>query len=193
MTKARTIEYQFLREDIQDLDSRTSSVIRYSLTAFAAIIAFGLNRSDWLLVYLAPLLSLFLGYLLVLENAAAITGRAAYLRVFLEQSEDAPKYETRLRKLRESRFANRSGRLHGDTVYWIFISLGFISIVVGAIRVQSSVRMLPLGACIVWSIVSIFLFRRRIFFEAGGELDTFLYNQFLELRHKELAGSLEDA
>jgi hypothetical protein len=135
---------------------------------------------------------LFLGYLLVLENAAAITRRAAYLRVFLEQSKDAPKYETRLRKLRESRLANRSGRLHGDTVYWIFVLLGFISIVVGAVRIEASVIRLPLGACIVWSIVSIFLSRRRTFVEAGGELDASLFNQFLELKNKELSGKMEE-
>ena len=102
--------------------------------------AFGITQNDALITLVPPLIVLLVGYRLVLENAGAITRRAAYMRVFLEIGSDSPKYETRLRKYREMRPIEGGRKLHGDVIYWLFMLSEWAVIDLSAIRFQSSIQ-----------------------------------------------------
>lgn len=103
MKKRDEIEYQMLRDDIRAIDKHTFDLIRFSVGGFAALVAYGITQKDLMVTLIPPLVILYIGYRLVLENAGAITRRAAYMRVFIESKDENPSYETRLRNHRDLR------------------------------------------------------------------------------------------
>lgn len=114
LSSAAAAEYQALREEISQSSGLTMQIFTFTMTASVAVIAFGLERSDWRILGIV-LLTLVPSGLMMLGRVETQMRVASYCRVVFEHRYGDLQWETAL-------LANQGGWAADRLVTWAFYS-----------------------------------------------------------------------
>ena len=124
-------EYNALRDEINHLNGLVSSALHVSVLASLAIIGYLLQTEEslTLLLFPIPFLILLPSLFIIISRFQAVMRISGYIRVFLEK-ESRLSYENRFLKWLSmvSESGKRIGLSFGKTIFYLHLSLGFLSV-----------------------------------------------------------------
>jgi hypothetical protein len=102
----RIEEYKSLRQEILMILKRGYDIYFSTIALSIGLLGYGVNISDLttsIIIILSPILVLYFGYNLILEQIKTLRRNASYIRIFYEGKKTGIHWETRLNHLREIR------------------------------------------------------------------------------------------
>jgi len=125
-------EFNALRDEINNLNNLVSSILQISMVASLGLLSYiiQLEKSEISLLWFpAPFLIIIPSLFIILSRFQSIMRVSGYIRAFLEKS-DGLSYENRYIKWLKfvSKSGNKLGFSYRETIFYLYISIGLLSI-----------------------------------------------------------------
>lgn len=169
---SREVEYNALRAEIREYQSRQFTMVSFAITATVTLIGYGTTNKN-ALVLVTPILILTLVLLQLVRNIFHIFRVGTYIRAFIKPNEVSLNWETYSRQFRILRTGQeRLVHFRHDLPSYevVLISTGWACIILSFIFSIGYEFLVPLLLAIYWLIFWTMI-RRRIKYQTSGQLE----------------------